>query len=217
MSTYGTMQTRIADELVRDDIASQIQNAILTAITMWEGTRLWFNEKRYALSTVADQEYYDWSAMVMASDSSALGTGESLLEVDSIRIENNGNWFPLRPQTMDYFDEVQAPSAQYTGVPYDYTIFGNQLRLGPIPDAVYTLTISGLARLPTLSLDSDTTAWMTEGEALIRNQAKIILAQDVLQDEGIIPLCQRSLDVALMALTRKTTAKVNTGRIRAWS
>lgn len=216
MSTYATMQTRIADELVRDDLASQIREAIQTAISTWEGTRFAFNEKRYALATVADQEYYDWSSMTVASSGAALGTGESLIEIDSARMEYNGSWYPLIGRSQAWMDEMQAPSTSYTGVPTDYTIFGDQLRLAPIPNDAYTITLSGLARLPTLSLDADTNAWMTEGEALIRNQAKSFLCANNGDDAGLAA-AERGLATAQIALGRKMTAKANTGRIVAWS
>jgi hypothetical protein len=216
MTTYATMQTRIADELVRDDLASQIREAIQTAITTWEGVRFSFNEKRYALATVASQEYYDWSSMTVASSGAALGTGESLLEIDSTRIEYNGAWYPLIGRTQAYFDDMQVSATNYTGVPVDYTIFGDQLRLSPIPDAAYTITLSGLARLPTLSQDADTNGWMTEGEALIRNQAKVFLCS-INGDEPGLMGAQMGLDTARTSLGRKMMAKVNTSRIAAWS
>ncbi len=111
---------------------------------------------------------------------------------------------------------MQAPSTQYTGVPVDYAIFGDQLRLAPIPDAAYTITFSGLARLPTLSQDADTNAWMTEGEALIRNQAKVFLCT-VNGDDAGLGSAQLGLATAERSLARKMTAKANTGRIAAWS
>ena len=58
MATLGDLQTAITNELGRDDLASDITNAIKAAIRRWEGERFHFNEKRYLLTTVADQEYY---------------------------------------------------------------------------------------------------------------------------------------------------------------
>lgn len=216
MSTYATMQTRIADELARDDLSSQIRAAIQTAISTWEGTRFSFNEKRYALATIASQEYYDWSTMTVASNGSVLGTGESLLEIDVARMDYNGAWYTLTGRSQSFMEDIGAPATQYTGVPVDYSIFGDQLRLSPIPDAAYTITLSGLARLATLSLDADTNRWMTEGEALIRNQAKIFLCANNGDDAGLAS-AERGLATAQVALSRKMTAKVNTGRIAAWS
>lgn len=215
MTTYAAMQTRIADELARDDLASQTQKAIQTAIGTWEGFRFGFNEKRFLLTTVADQEYYAWSALTDTS-SNALGTGASLLEIDSIRIEYNGQWFPLTERTQSWMDEEQAPAAQFTSVPYDYAIYEDTLRLSPIPDAAYTITISGLARFATLSADADTNAWMTEGEALIRNQAKMHLYLDVIDDTEGYARSEKALQMALTSLERKSSAKRGTGRIAAW-
>lgn len=215
MTNYVTMQTRIADELVRDDISSQIQNAIQTAIKTWEGARFYFNEKRYLLSTVASQEYYNWTSMTNTMGSE-LGTGERLLEVDNARIEYNSQWYDLIPRTMSWIEGMQVPAATYTSEPYDYTIYGDQIRLSPIPDAVYTTTWYGLARLPTLSADSDTNAWMTEAEALIRNQAKLHLCLDVLADPEGAAEAEKAVAIALPRLTRISDGQRGLGLVRPW-
>lgn len=216
MSTLGTMKTRIADEIVRDDLSSQIANAITTAIAVWSPTRFHFNEKRYRLLTVADTEYYAMSTLTNASDGSALATGETLLEVDSFTLTYNSQPYPLYPLTQQVVDREQSPSSLYTGQPSGYAIFADEIRLHPIPDQAYTCTISGLAQLGTLSSDAASNAWMTDGEALIRAQAKLILYRDILRDPDGRELAREALAEALGPLTRRMAAKVATGRIAPW-
>lgn len=215
MSTYGTMQTRIADEILRDDIPSQIQNAIQSAILLWEGQRFVFNERRFLISTVAGQEYYDWPAMTDTAGA-ALESGVSLLEIDSITITDSGSTYPLTDRTQEWMDEYSTTATEYTGTPCDYAIYADQLRLSPVPDAAYPLTLSGLARLKTLSATSDTNAWMVEGEPLIRAQAKVIIYRDVLHNERGLAFAQNAVDTALLALERKHLAKAGVGRIAPW-
>ena len=216
MSTFGTMKTRIADEIVRDDLSSQIANAVISAIAIWAPTRFHFNEKRYLLTTVASQEYYALSSLTN-TDGSAIGTGETLIEVDSFTLTYNDQPYVLDDRTQQWIDREQAPAATYTGQPAFFGFFGDQIRLAPIPDAAYVGTISGLAQLATLSADADSNSWMTEGEGLIRAQAKIILYRDIVRDMEGVSLAKDALAEAYGPLERKMAAKATTGRIAPWT
>ena len=219
MSTFAAMKTRIVDETLRDDLtATQLGNAINDAIKQWEGERFKFNEKRYQILTVASTEYYDLSgSTLLTSAGAAVGTGEALLELDDITATVNSQPYRLVPRTQQHVNEWQSSS--YTGQPADFTLYGAQLRLFPIPDAVYTLNLMGLARLAPnpLSADGDTNAWMTEGEPLIRAHAKMLLYRDVLRDNDGAGLAVEQMKEAEHMLKRKMGAQAFTGRIKAWS
>jgi len=209
------MKTRIADETLRDDLSSQIENAIRSAIKIWAPTRFHFNEKRYSLATVASTEYYAMSDLTN-TDGSALSTGETLLEIDSFTLTYSNQPYPLSEQTQQWLDREQSLATQYTGQPSCYGIFADKIRLHPIPDQTYDCVISGLAQLGTLSAGTDTNAWMTEGEDLIRAQAKLLLYRDVLRDEKGVATAVAALGEALDPLKRRMAAKVVTGRIAPW-
>lgn len=166
MSTYATMQTRIADELARSDLTSQIKLAILSAVSHYEGNRFWFNEGQATASTTDGTEYY-----AVPSD---------FQSVDSLRITVNGTTYTLEVRPWAWMDEVQS-NALYKGQPVYYAIYAEQLRLYPIPDATYTLKLSYLKSFTTLSADGDTNAWMVEGERLIRMRAKWDLFSNVIR------------------------------------
>ena len=70
MSTYVTMRTRIADELLDSGALTnaQINNAILTAIKHYERKEWWFNQKVGTFSTVANQELYTSSDLTDIPD-----------------------------------------------------------------------------------------------------------------------------------------------------
>lgn len=213
MSTLGTMKTRIADELSRDDLSSQIGLAIASAIQQYEGERFTFNEKRYLLPTVAGTEYYELTSLTQ-TDASALGTGETLLEIDSMALSLNNDLCRLSERSQQWMDTYGAGATQ--GQPYDYAVFSDRVRLYPIPGAVYSIIVSGLARLPALSADGDTNGWLTDGEALIRNEAKAILYRDTLRDKEGLELATLAIGSAMASLRRKASAKVATGRIAPW-
>jgi hypothetical protein len=221
------MQTRVADELVRDDLSSQIQSAIQDAIRQFERERYRFNEKRYHVLTVANQEYYDLdsSTLLNTADNSAVASGIEMIEVDRIEclISGQTSVYRVVPRTQDWFTDNQTPSV---GDPTDYGFFGNQLRLYPIPRGVATLKIYGLARLATLSVSGDTNAWMVEAEPVIRHMAKFIINRDVLYDEDGKAGALQALfgtpvfdfkDGALPQMQSKHSAQGYTGSIKPWS
>lgn len=216
MTTFATLKARIADDLRRSDLTSQIASAVQDAIKRWEGERFWFNEKRYRLPTVADTESYAIPDTLTNTDSSALDTGEDLLEIDDVIILDNGDTYRLCESTDQWINDYQAPSSLYTGTPSHYGVYGNSIRLSPIPDAVYVITISGLARLATLSAADDTNAWMTEAEPLIRHQALCEIYRSVLRDADGFQMANGGVQDAYATLKRKSSGKLMTGRIRAW-
>lgn len=216
MTTLGVMRTNIINETLRDDLTqAQLTKAINDAIKIWEGERFTFNEKRYLLDTVQGQEYYG----ITTAD------GEEILEVDSITITVSNFPYPLKPRTQQWFDQYQSPAQNYTGQPDSYGIFGNQLRLFPIPDGAgpnsgsYVITISALARLGPnpLSDANDTNGWMTEGETLIREQAKLLIYRNLLRDEVGMKLAKDAIAEAQWALKRKAAAKTMVGTVKAWN
>lgn len=68
------------------------------------------------------------------------------------------------------------------GEPTMFAVQAGVIRLFRVPDIAYTVRLDGLSRLSTLSADTDTNAWMTEGERLIRTLAKAILLDEVIVD-----------------------------------
>ena len=217
MTTLATLKKRIQDDLRgRSDLTVQIESAISDAIKRWEGERFWFNEKRFRLDTVAGTEEYLIPSTFTNTDASALSTGEDLIEIDDVLIQDNNELYRLTERTDQWLNDYQAPASQYTGTPSFYGVYANKVRIGPVPDAVYQITISGLASLPTLSVGTDTNAWMVEGEALIRHQALAEIYRTILRDADGFQLALGGVQGAVAYLKRKTSSKVGTGRIRAW-
>jgi hypothetical protein len=219
MTDLITMRAKIADEITRSDMASRITVAINDAIKLWEGERFAFNERRYRINTVAAQEYYELQAPdLLTHAGAAVPTGEMILEIDSITSEQS-NWpYPLTPRTQQWFDAHQSSPLQYTGQPDSYGIYGNQLRLYPVPDIAYPIIISALARLGPnpVAADADTNDWFTEGEMLIREQAKVILFRFPLKDPDGMHLAQSGADNAYAGLKRKMAAKAGVGLMGVW-
>lgn len=204
MSDYGTMQARIADELARSDLTTQIQRAIQSAIKTYEREHFYFNEATATFNTVANQEYYG------ASDLADIAT---LVEIDAVKITVNGRSYPLVARDFGYIDAIST-TATYTGDPSDYAYFKQQIRLYPIPNAVRTVTLAFVKRFATLSASGDTNAWMTDAEELVRMRAKADLFVNVIRSPEEAALCHQGELIAHAALQDETTRRIASGVIR---
>lgn len=174
MSTYLAMQTRIADELARDNISQQIKNAIQTTIKHFERDRFWFNTKIITFETVVNQEYYD---------STAHADIPNIIDFDAATYDIDGSKQPMEQVPFMLVDAAQ--SSDVVGEPYYYAYYDERIRLYPIPNqAARTITMAVHHRLAMLSADTDTNAWMVEAEELIRLMAKADLLENVIRDES---------------------------------
>lgn len=186
-STYGVLQDQIADEIGnRTDLLSvlsgysnmtlsPIKNAIQSAIALWEREPFYFNQlvDTDGFSTVANQEFYT------SSDYAALGTNPYIKSIHYK--QNSTSRYDLEVRDWGYLEKISVNTTSY-GQPTDWAYFAAKLRFYPIPDAIYSVTINGVQRLSALSAAGDANAWTQDGYDLIRCQAKLILAEEVLHD-----------------------------------
>ena len=196
MSTYGAMQDRIADEINRSDLTSQIQKAVQTAISFYEDERFWFNDSTYQYTTATASEVY---------------TVSTVLDIDVVRVTINGDDVDLIARPFPYLDDVRDEGS--TGYPREYAIFNDRMYLHPIPDATYTVQIFGCIRLTTISATADTSAWMTHGEELIRGRAKADIYANIIHDFDLAAIMSAQEERALTKLRQKSASKIATRSI----
>lgn len=194
--SYGDMQNRIADDLLRTDLTAQIQQAIQTAIKYYERTPLYFNQLRQeaAFYTAQGQEFYSSAASPLI---------KSMVTMNRVTVTVSGNRYSLNPRTPEYLEDTSVNPIVY-GQPVDYSYFAETLRFYPIPDNTYPIALSGIKRLSTLQNATDTNAWVSDAELLIRSRAKYELAVHVLKDQGLASLMKASEMDALAELKGET-------------
>ena len=174
MATLGVMKARIADEIARSDLTSQIALAIQTAIEFHDGKRFSFNEAQDTFSTVAAQEWYTETDATWIID---------VRRFDSVRITVSGRPYPLTKRTFAWMERFSAGTPT-SGDPTDYCYYKRNIRLYPVPNAVRTISVSYVQKLEDLATDADENAWTDEAEELTRLRAKIILFEDVIRDDA---------------------------------
>lgn len=167
----ATLKARIADEINRTDLTSQISNAITSAIAKYRSWRFEVNEQTATFSTAASTESY--AAPTLPSD---------IGEIDSIRMTFNGRRMVLKP--MNFLQmQALATSTSTNGQPSYWSWYAQTLYFYPIPDAIYSTLIAYQQRKAAPASDSDTsTIWTNQAEALVRHCAKKLLYRDVVKD-----------------------------------
>jgi hypothetical protein len=205
MATLGTMKTRIASELDRSDISSQIASAIEDAIAIHERERFWFNVGRdLTFSTVDGQRIYT------TADGSWI---PNIVDIDAMFVTVSGQNRELVRADPAWLEYLTDSSSQESS-PYHYAYFAKSIQLYPVPDAVYTVRALGHYRLTALSGDEDTNAWTTEAEQLIRRTAKAIIALDVTDDKQEAVLLDPVIQAHLQELRAETSRRTSKGRIK---
>ena len=197
--TYSGLANQIAFELgQRTDLLSvpagsnltlsPIQIAIQTALAKWEREHFYFNEigspsAPATFNTVNGQEFYTASAFPLLATQP---------HIDKIWILISSNRYTLNPRTEQYLSDTSV-NPVVTGQPVDYALYAETLRLYPIPNGAYPITVEGTQRFSALVNPGDTNAFLQDGADLIRAEAKMYLYREVLKNKALADDCHDSI------------------------
>jgi len=171
-STFLQMQNRIADDLDRTDLNTQIKLAINRAIKHYQTEPFWFKETSSSFSAVVNQEEYVYGTGSVPSD---------VEMIDILESQFNGSKTPIREITT--FELEAKQTGIVTGEPREYAQYQNRFKLLPIPNqAGITILIKYTKNYAELSADSDTNDWLTYAEDLIEARARWWLNMRVIKD-----------------------------------
>jgi len=162
MATYTTLKTRIITETHRSDLstdfATVLDQHVADAVAEFAHERFYFNTVRTTANTVAS------TATV------ALPSGVRIID----RVFYDGE---LRKVAL-----TNVPEEQSEGVPTAWADYASGIWLDPIPDAIYALTIVGIADVAAPSAGSDDNIWTNQAAKLICKQVQATLFRDVFRD-----------------------------------
>jgi hypothetical protein len=205
MSTFAQLKTRIADDIKRSDLATQIGVAINRAIIHYAKERFFFNESSGTFSTVAGQESYG----------SADSIPSTIAEIDEVTLtQTSTNIYPLIKTSFGSIRGLNAGGTTSTGVPVNYAYYQEKFWLYPIPDAVYTTTVYFKKTYAALSADGDTNDFTEEAEDLIEARARWWIYKRVIRNKEDAYEAKTEEIEALSALQSKTTMLISTGSVR---
>lgn len=172
MATLGTMKTRIADEIARADLTSQIALAIASAVQFYETRRFWFLETEGTFNTISGTDAYTTSTATFIS---------TLIDDDSVTATISGDRTPMVKLPFSAMQPLRL-NTDPEGPPKFFSFYRQRMYLHPVPDAAYTITVYYLTTLGVPGADGSSNAWTTEAEELIRLHAKVDLFENVIRD-----------------------------------
>lgn len=177
VGTLALMKARIASELRRSDLTTQIADAINDAIAEYQKERFRFSDIDPAAPptfvTVAGQSVYGAAANPIIA---------SLLAFDYLFIISGAQLLQLEQDTPENLHRlIQIGTSQ--GLPLSWAYEGNSIILYPVPNQVYTLQLGADLSIGAPATDGEVNnKWMTDCERLIRARAKFELATHVLRN-----------------------------------
>lgn len=202
-NTQAQMKLDIADEIARPDLTSQIASKIAEAIDFYQAERFWWSESRdITFNTVAGQEFYT------ATDNAAIPL---LSAFDYVILYIGSIPWPIARRT-DTEIEVLNQNGLMRGQPWNWSYYNEQLRLGPVPDTVYSMRIAAHQSVAAPASDSVTgNPWMTNAELLIRSRAKHLLYKHVIRNSEYAQTMAEAAEEAFAMLKGKTNRLTGRG------
>lgn len=191
MATLAELKTRIIAETNRDDMGSGgeletvLSNAIARAIEFHADELFWFNRKSGSASTTAS------TATVALPSGMRIPLSVSYNQATLSRVE---------------LGDMQHLTS--TGLPRAWAENEGAIQLSPIPDAVYSLSVFGIAEL---GVPATSNEWTTEGYDLIAARTRLILYRDVLRDAEGAAGAREAENEALAKLRRETRRRGRSG------
>ena len=199
MADLATLKSTIERQIHRSDLTTDIASAISSAIKHYQSKRFTFNQTRATFSTVAGTEFY--SSLT------------DIAEIDAVTVTVNGRKVALSEWGFGEM-EVVSTTTNTQGQPWAYSWYAEQIRLYPVPDAVYTITVSYLQKIAEPSTDGTSNEWTTEAEELIRHAAKKRLYRDVTLEPQMAMVAEQAEIEAYRRLMQESQ-KLTTGGLRA--
>lgn len=197
MPTLAYLKAKIADDLHRDDLTTQISDAITNSVRRYNRERLWFLEGTATLTTSASAASYP-----LPSDFKAM---------DSVLLNISGSTFPL---TRNHYSSIDDNDyAHTTGKPSEYTIYGDSIRFYPTPDSAYSTTISYLKALDTPS-DSGSNVWTSAAFDVIRYAAEKEIYRSHLRNPEMGMVSAEQEGEAISSLLRENVQRISIGQIK---
>ena len=197
ISNYTELQTAVANWLDRDDLTARIPEFISL-------TEARFNRilRIRAMETEADQ------ATVAGTRSYSLPT--DYRQMRTVHLTTN----PITAMsyiTPEIMDRIWAGSSQ--GKPVSYTIKGNNIYVGPSPDAVYTIRFLYYKKTPALSSLAPTNSILTDAPDVYLYGC-LLEAEPFLQNDARVQLWATAFQQAITDIQEQDEKDRHSGELR---
>jgi len=196
--TYANLKTAVADWLHRTDLTSVIPDFIgIGEQRMNNDCKARDMETTTTLSTVA-------STATVATPTDLIETRRIMLATDP---------YTVLPYVAPERFARDFP-ASWSGPPQAYTAYGAYYQIGPLPDAVYSLSLVYAQRIPALS-DTNTTNWLLTKWPYAYLYASLVASAPYLRDDNRIATWEAMYQQAMKDINSIDWFSGNTPRVRA--
>jgi hypothetical protein len=193
MTTLADLKTRIIAEMQRDDLSDTLADQLLIhiqrACEYYADEKFWFNALVASVSTVASTATVDIPTTFRRVDQVVIPSYDTELTENTL-----GN-MPIYP---------------VYGLPNQYAYYNDQLTLYPIPNAVYSLELTGLAAVAAPADDADTSIWTNQAQDLIVARTKMTLFRGQFRDGEGTQLAIAETQEVFAKLKRETAKRLET-------
>jgi hypothetical protein len=194
MATLDQLYTRLILDLARDDMGAGGEleqakiDAVADAIETHASEPFWFNRASGTVSTV---------------NGTAIVPLPSGMRVALVVTYNCAALAKVR------LEEIEAANAATPGAPSQWAEDEGAVHLYPTPDAVYLLSVYGIAEIGVPASGGDANIWTTEGRDLVMAEAKASLCRGPLRDPEGLALAKDARQEALTRLRRETRRRAS--------
>ena len=172
MASYIDLQNRIANDLRRDDLATEIAEAIQSAILFYRNLPVVQSQGTMAaITAVEEQKEYTLP--------------DDFIAAIQLTVTADGVITPMQPATIQWIDEMDSDTEDViVGVPTHYALFGEfEMHVYPRPDDSVTEFGGRYIAAPAApSDDDDSNFWTNRAERAVRCRAVGLLYDDTLHD-----------------------------------
>lgn len=184
MTTLLDVRNRVADQLARSDLSTQIDREIQLAITRYNRKVTWLHEVRHAtLTGVGAQTWYtNIDVSTGAGPQSVTGrTAVSVQDVQKVDYIRDADGEYLKQMHYTDFERLFDTTAT-TGRSTYFALYAGQIGLWPQPAASETFTLSVAVKPIVPSLAADTSIWFEQAQELIENATAAAICRKFIQD-----------------------------------
>lgn len=204
LTVVGKIRTDLNRGTQLTELTTRIGQAVLDAIVFYRADRFGWNTKRK--NFLISSEYASLTA--------------NWIEVDSLRVERTSERRKLVEKPWTWIEEQETDPANYNSEPVFFGVQDRQLRFWPAPDRTYSVQMAFqydlVAGIQSLS-DSFSTAWLTEGEQLIRMHAAIDVLENYIEGDEAYAKAERLRlreEAELTMLKRRSNRERSSGMIQ---
>lgn len=216
MTTFLDIRDRVADQLARSDLSTQIGREIQLAIARYNRRVTWLHEVRdCTLTTVASQAWYSTVDVSTGAGPQDV-TGRTAVDVPDIQaITYMRDAGDIELRCLDYRDfERLFLSTNSGGTPTYYSIYAGRIGLWPVPSDVQSITLSAQVKPVIPTLADDESVWFDQAQELIENATCAAICRKFIQDGDRAQAYAVYEQAAFEDLVREGAMKMATGKLR---